>query len=93
MVLEGGLGAEGLVHLVEVDLVGGGAFGGEEGGLGAAVFAGVLGYFGFAVLRARAGGFFGIGAVGGEFFGGKWFRWARGWSLRVEPDAGHETLP
>ena len=90
VVLEGGLGVEGFVHLIEVNLVGGITFAGEEGGLGAAVFAGVLGDFGFAFGGARAGGFFGVLAVGGEFFGRNW---ARSWRFGFERDARHETLP
>jgi hypothetical protein len=40
--LQGGVGVEVIEDFVEVDLVGGVAFAGEEGGWGAAVFAGVL---------------------------------------------------
>jgi hypothetical protein len=43
VVLEGSLGVELFADFVEMDFIGGGAFAGEEGGLGAAVFAGVLG--------------------------------------------------
>jgi len=74
VVLHGSGGAEVILHFVEVDFVGGIAFAGEEGGLGAAVFAGVLGDGFFAFGCARAGGFFGVFAVGGEFFGGDAFR-------------------
>ena len=73
MVLEGGAGAELFVELDMEDFVGGVAFGGEEGGLGAAVFAGVLGDGLFACFGARAGGFMGVSAVGGEFAVGEGF--------------------
>jgi hypothetical protein len=41
-----------------------------EGGSGEDVFAGVLGRVGLALRGAGAGGFGGVGAVGGEAFGG-----------------------
>ena len=63
--LQGALGVEVLFDFVFEDLVGGGAFIGEEGGIGAeAVFGGVLGGFLFTALGAGPCGFLGVFAVG-----------------------------
>lgn len=81
--LDGVGGAEGLAQLLDEDVVGGGAFVLEAWGLGAeAVFEGVLGGDSFAGGGARAGGLFGVLAVGGEFSGGDFeaFFWGAGWA-------------
>jgi hypothetical protein len=49
-----------------------------EGGTGEDVFAGVLGRVGLARRGARPGGFGGVGAVGGEAFGGDGATWHKG---------------
>jgi hypothetical protein len=64
-VLHGGAGAEVGFHFSAEDFVGGIALGGEQGSVGAAVFAGVLGDGFFSVFGAGAGGFAGVGTVGG----------------------------
>ena len=79
--LEGVLGVEGFFEFFDEDVVGGGAFGFEAWGLGAeAVFEGVLGGVFFAVGSARAGRFFGVAAVGGEFAGGDTVFMRAGWA-------------
>ena len=70
--LEGVGGAEGFAHFLDEDVVGGGAFVGETGGLGAeGVFQGVLGGILFTGGSFWARRFLGVGAVGGEFAGGE----------------------
>ena len=60
-----------MAEFFDEDVVGWAAFAVEARGLGAeGVFEGVLGGLFFAVGGARAGGFLGVGAVGGEFAGG-----------------------
>ena len=49
-----------------------------EGGTGEDVFAGVLGRVGLALRGARTGGLGGVGAVGGEAFGGNGATWHKG---------------
>jgi hypothetical protein len=49
-----------------------------EGGPGENVFAGVLGRVGLALGGARSGGLGGVGAIGGEAFGGDGATWHKG---------------
>ena len=71
--LEGGAGAEDFFELVTMGLEGERVFSVEVGvGVGDAVFQGVFGDFFLSCGGAGAGGFLGVGAVGGEAFGGDW---------------------
>ncbi len=77
--LDGVAGAEVAFQFVAEGGEGGGAFAGEDGGVGAdAVLEGVEAGAGFALGRARAGGFQGVGAVGGET---AWGDGGRVWGL------------
>ena len=65
-----GLGVEFFEVAFGEEVVVGGVFGWQQGGLrGEAVLEGVEGGFGFAGGGARAGGFLGVEAVGGRFRG------------------------
>jgi len=69
--LDGIARVEVFAEFFDEDVVGGAAFVGESGGLGAeAVFEGVLGGGLFAAGRFWAGGFLGVFAVGRKFAGG-----------------------
>jgi len=67
------LGVEGIFHFLAEVVVGGGVFGGEEGGGAEAVLEGVLGGAEFSVVGFWAGGLEGVLTVGEQLFFGAHF--------------------